>query len=291
MRWTLTAVVLAFLFLFLIAAAGRRSSSSAFSKGASAPTVAAIREADALSALRLTLLTAAVAVPLQSCFRGLCGMGDRPSSTFSGKEPVDHACIDLPFADLSRDLRNGLRADLPGSNGVFGPWFIDHGIRESCSPFLASSSRPSSCRFRLSRRKSFPSWKLLATTRRKAASGARRRAACKDVLQGDTPEHQVGRALRRHPLQCPGDGRVRRRVGAVRAHPGPDEHAAAAGRDSLQRVQLSGGVRGGLAPGAFGTDRPRASRPSPSAAWSTSESSRTMAPTEPSDEYRSSGRQ
>ena len=40
------------------------------------------------------------------------------------------------------------------------------------------------------------------------------------VLAGDAAEHQVGPALRRDPLQRPRDGRVRRRVRRVRAHPG-----------------------------------------------------------------------
>ena len=56
--------------------------------------------------------------------------------------------------------------------------------------------------------------------------------------------------------------RVRRRIRRLRAHPRPDQHHAAARRDSLQRVQVFGGVRGRLGAGAARTrhaDRARAS--------------------------------
>ncbi len=68
----------------------------------------------------------------------------------------------------------------------------------------------------------------------------------------DAAEHQVGPALRRDPLQRPRDGRVRRRVGRLGQHPRPDQHAAAARRDSVQRVHVPGGVRRGVAAGLAG---------------------------------------
>ena len=77
--------------------------------------------------------------------------------------------------------------------------------------------------------------------------GARaRRRRIPDVLSRDAAEHQMGPALRRHPLQRPRDGRVRRGVGRLGAHPRADEHAAAARRDPLQRISVPGGVRGGV---------------------------------------------
>ena len=58
------------------------------------------------------------------------------------------------------------------------------------------------------------------------------------------------------PAERARDGRVRRRLGRLRPHPRPDQHDAAARRDPLQRVQLRGGVRRGLAADAAGARRP-----------------------------------
>jgi sulfate/thiosulfate transport system permease protein len=123
-RWTLTAVVLAFLFLFLVLPL-LTVFASAFSKGI-APYAAAIREPDALAALRLTLLTAAIAVPCNLVF-GVCAGWAIGMFDFPGKSLLT-TLIDLPFA-ISPVISGMVFVLIFGRNGVFGPWFIDHGIR------------------------------------------------------------------------------------------------------------------------------------------------------------------
>ena len=87
-----------------------------------------------------------------------------------------------------------------------------------------------------------------ATGHRRRGGGPRaRRERPADLPPGHAAEHQMGSALRRHPLQCPGDGRVRRRVGRLGQDPRADQHAAAARGDSLQRVCVPGRVRRGVA--------------------------------------------
>jgi sulfate/thiosulfate transport system permease protein len=123
-RWTLTAIVLGFLALFLLLplitvfAAG-------LSRGVAA-YVAAIREPDAVAALRLTLLTAAIAVPSNLVF-GLCAGWAIGKFTFPGKS-VLLTLIDLPFA-ISPVIAGMVFVLIFGRSGVFGPWFLDHGIR------------------------------------------------------------------------------------------------------------------------------------------------------------------
>ena len=64
-----------------------------------------------------------------------------------------------------------------------------------------------------------------------------RRHRLADLPAGDAAEHPLGPAVRRPAVQCARDGRVRRRVGGLRPHPRPDQHAAAAHRDPLQRIR------------------------------------------------------
>ena len=66
----------------------------------------------------------------------------------------------------------------------------------------------------------------------------------------DAAEHPMGAALRHRAVQRARDGRVRRGVGGVGAHPRADDDAAAAHRDPLQRIRLHGGVRRVVAAGA-----------------------------------------
>jgi sulfate transport system permease protein len=98
---------------------------SAFSKGVAAYG-AAILEPDALSALRLTLLTAAIAVPCNLIF-GVCASWAIAKFDFRGKSLLT-TLIDLPFA-ISPVISGMVFVLVFGRNGVFGSWFIDHDIR------------------------------------------------------------------------------------------------------------------------------------------------------------------
>ena len=123
-RWTIIGVVLVFLTLFL-AVPLATVFASAFSKGI-APYFAAIREPDAMSALWLTLTAAAIAVPCNLVF-GLAAGWTIAKFTFPGKSLLT-TLIDLPFA-VSPIISGMLFILLFGRSGVFGPWFLDHGIR------------------------------------------------------------------------------------------------------------------------------------------------------------------
>jgi sulfate transport system permease protein len=123
-RWTLTAIVLAFLALFLLLPLSTVFA-AAFSRGIAA-YVAAVHEPDAVAALRLTLLTAAIAVPSNLLF-GICAGWAIGKFTFPGKSLLT-TLIDLPFA-ISPVIAGMVFVLIFGRSGVFGPWFLDHGIR------------------------------------------------------------------------------------------------------------------------------------------------------------------
>jgi sulfate/thiosulfate transport system permease protein len=86
----------------------------------------AIREPIALSALRLTLLTAAVAVPANLVF-GLAASWAIAKFDFRGKNTLI-TLIDLPFA-VSPVISGMIFILLFGRQGVFGPWLQAHDWR------------------------------------------------------------------------------------------------------------------------------------------------------------------
>jgi sulfate transport system permease protein len=123
-RWAITGVVLVFLTLFL-AIPLVAVFSSALAKGLG-PYFAAVRQPDAVAALELTLLAAAIAVPCNLVF-GVCAGWAIAKFDFPGKSLLT-TLVDLPFA-VSPVISGMLFVLLFGRNGVFGPWFLDHGIR------------------------------------------------------------------------------------------------------------------------------------------------------------------
>jgi sulfate transport system permease protein len=88
--------------------------------------LAAITEKDALAAIRLTLLTAAIAVPLNTLF-GLAAAWAVAKFRFRGKN-VLLTLIDLPFA-VSPVISGLIFVLLFGAQGLLGPWLAEHGIR------------------------------------------------------------------------------------------------------------------------------------------------------------------
>jgi sulfate transport system permease protein len=123
-RWLLTAVALAFLgfFLFLPLAA---IAVLALEGGARAYW-AAITEPETLSAFRLTLFTAAAAVPLNIAF-GVAAAWAVTRFRFPGKSLLV-TLIDLPFA-VSPVISGLVFVLLFGMQGAFGPWLAAHDIR------------------------------------------------------------------------------------------------------------------------------------------------------------------
>jgi len=88
--------------------------------------VAALREAEALAAVRLTLLTAAVAVPLNTGF-GLAAAWSITRFRYRAKS-VLISLIDLPFG-VSPVISGMATVLLFGAHGWFGPWLQAHDLK------------------------------------------------------------------------------------------------------------------------------------------------------------------
>jgi sulfate transport system permease protein len=87
---------------------------------------AALVEPDAISAIKLTLLVAAISVPLNVVF-GLCAAWAIAKFDFRGRS-VLVTLIDLPFS-VSPVVAGLIYVLLFGAQGWAGPWLIDHGVR------------------------------------------------------------------------------------------------------------------------------------------------------------------
>jgi sulfate transport system permease protein len=88
--------------------------------------LAAIVEPDALAAIRLTLLTAAIAVPLNLVF-GVAAAWAIAKFSFPGKS-VLITLIDLPFA-VSPVIAGLIYVLIFGLQGWFGVWLADHDMK------------------------------------------------------------------------------------------------------------------------------------------------------------------
>jgi len=123
-RWTLIAVALAFLAVTLVVPLVLVFT-EALGKGLPAYWEA-IKEPDALSAARLTLLVALIAVPLNVIF-GVAAAWCITKFDFPGKN-VLITLIDLPFA-VSPVISGMIFILLFGAHGWFGPWLSEHDIK------------------------------------------------------------------------------------------------------------------------------------------------------------------
>ena len=123
-RWILIVTTLAFLLLFLVLPMGVVFL-EAFRNGLQAYGDA-IREPDALAALKLTLIAAGIAVPLNMLF-GVCASWAIAKFEFRGKQLLT-TFIDLPFA-VSPVVSGLVFVLLFGRQGYFGPWLSDHDMK------------------------------------------------------------------------------------------------------------------------------------------------------------------
>jgi sulfate/thiosulfate transport system permease protein len=99
--------------------------SMAFAKGF-APFLAAISHPDTLSAVKLTLTTAAIAVPLNTLF-GVTAAWAISKFDFRGKSLLI-SLIDLPFS-VSPVIAGLVFVLLFGSRGIFGSFLSEHDVR------------------------------------------------------------------------------------------------------------------------------------------------------------------
>jgi sulfate/thiosulfate transport system permease protein len=123
-RWLLTGIALAFLAFFLVLPLVVVFA-EALSKGG-AYFLGAIREPDALAAIRLTLLTVAIVVPANVVF-GIAAAWAIAKFRFPGKSLLT-TLIDLPFA-VSPVISGLVYVLVFGAQGWLGPWLIAHNIR------------------------------------------------------------------------------------------------------------------------------------------------------------------
>jgi sulfate/thiosulfate transport system permease protein len=123
-RWTLIALALGFLILFLaipLTAVFVEALANGFGS-----YFGAIVEPDAIAALKLTLLTAAIAVPANLVF-GLCAGWAIAKFRFRGRSLLT-TLIDLPFA-VSPVIAGLVFVLLAGRQGFFGPWLAERDIQ------------------------------------------------------------------------------------------------------------------------------------------------------------------
>ena len=123
-RITLITLALSFSALFLLLPL-IAVFTEAFRKGWEAYLMAII-EPDALSAIRLTLLTAAIAVPLNLVF-GVAASWTIAKFEFCGKSLL-LTLIDLPFS-VSPVISGLIYVLLFGAHGWFGAWLMEHDVQ------------------------------------------------------------------------------------------------------------------------------------------------------------------
>lgn len=123
-QWTLVGVALLFLTLFLFVPLVSVFV-EAFKKGVDV-YLAAIVDEDALSAVRLTLLAAVIAVPLNLVF-GVAAAWSIAKFDFRGKN-VLLTLIDLPFS-VSPVIAGLIYVLVFGLQGWFGEWLRDHDLK------------------------------------------------------------------------------------------------------------------------------------------------------------------
>lgn len=123
-RWLLIGIALAYLGIVLVVPLAAVFA-QAFEKGVGA-YMEAIREPNAVEAMKLTLITAGVSVPLNLVF-GIVASWAITKFSFFGKNLLI-TLIDLPFA-VSPVISGLIFVLLFGARGQFGPWLQDHNIK------------------------------------------------------------------------------------------------------------------------------------------------------------------
>jgi sulfate transport system permease protein len=123
-RYTLIGIALLFVLLFLVLPLAAVFA-EALRKGFDA-YLEALKEPDAWSAIRLTLITAAIAVPLNLVF-GVAAAWCIAKYEFRGKAFLT-TLVDLPFS-VSPVVAGLIYVLVFGAQGWFGPWLAEHDIK------------------------------------------------------------------------------------------------------------------------------------------------------------------
>src|ERR1700722_13126204 len=123
-RWLLISIALAFLSLFLFVPI-ISVFAQAFAKGIGF-YIKTLSDPMAWSAIKLTLIAAGIAVPL-NCVFGVCAAWLIAKFDFPGKN-ILLTLIDLPFS-VSPVISGMIYVLVFGAQGWFGSWFSDHNIK------------------------------------------------------------------------------------------------------------------------------------------------------------------
>ncbi len=123
-RWALTGVALVFLAAFVLVPAAAVVIEAL--KDGLRLWWRALGDPDALAAIRLTVVVAAISVPLNALF-GLAAAWSVTRFRYPGKN-VLVSLIDLPFG-VSPVISGMVTVLLFGAQGWFGPWLVDHGVK------------------------------------------------------------------------------------------------------------------------------------------------------------------
>ena len=192
--------------------------------------------------MRLTLLTAAITVPLNLVF-GVAASWAIAKFDFRGKNTLI-TLIDLPFA-VSPVISGLIYVLMFGAQG----WFGSVADRARHSHHLCGARHRAGDDFR-----DLPVRGARADSadadpgqRRRGDRAVARRQRLADLPAGDAAQYPLGPAVRGPAVQCARHGRVWRGLGGLGPHPRPDQHPAAAHRDPAQRIQLRRRLRLGLA--------------------------------------------
>lgn len=124
LRWSLVAIAVSFIGLFICLPLGLVIV-KALSKGVEAYW-SALSEPDTLAAIRLTLLTALITVPLNTVF-GVAAAWAITRFEFKGKSLLT-TLIDLPFS-VSPVISGLIFVLLFGAEGWFGDWLMAHDVK------------------------------------------------------------------------------------------------------------------------------------------------------------------
>ena len=201
------------------------------SRRASTCTCTRCAQPDTLAAIRLTLITAAIVVPVNTIF-GVAAAWAIAKFDFRGKQ-ILITLIDLPFS-VSPVIAGLVFVLLFGAQGWFGPWLRDNDIQIVFAlPGIVLATM--FVTFPYVARELIPIMQLQGREEEEAAVSLGR-GRLDDVLPRHAAEHPLGPPVRRDPVQRARDGRVRRRRRGVRPHSRPHEHDAAASAGTLRRV-------------------------------------------------------
>ena len=190
-----------------------------------------------MAALTLTLTAAAIAVPANLVF-GVAAAWAIGKFQFRGKQLLI-TLIDLPFA-VSPVISGMVFVLLFGRQGYLGPWLMEHDIRIVFAiPGIVLATIFVS--FPFVAREIIPVMEATGSQEEEAARvlGA---SGFQTFFRVTLPNIKWG--LLYGVILC--NARAMGEFGAVSVvsgpHPGTDEHAAAARRDSLQRISVPGGI-------------------------------------------------